>query len=78
MPEIKEIPEFEDWKQDQIAAGKVVYHLVVEVDDVAVFSSDYADLEDLYGEGRKPERSVEYALQEMYNDEFPEEDDDAS
>ena len=73
MPEIRELPEFADWRDEQIAAGKVKYSLVVEVDDVVVFSSDYADIEDLYGEGRKPERSVEYALQEMYNDEYAEE-----
>lgn len=56
-------PTFDDWKLDQ----DVKYRLVVEVNDEQVFASDYATLDDLYEEGRKPEGAVEQKLEDEYN-----------
>lgn len=54
---------FDDWKAKQ----EVVYKLVVTVNDLPVFSSDYASADDLYEEARKPERAVEWELQDQYD-----------
>lgn len=57
---------FDEWKAKQ----EVKYKLVVEVNDEQVYADEYFDLEDLYGEGRKPEGSVEQKLREEYEYEF--------
>lgn len=63
MPEIKPLPEYDDWKREQ----PVEIHIQIDAGEGRVYSSTYSALDDMEYDLRKMERSIENQLREEYD-----------